>query len=446
MLMCSDLSDALVSSRAGRKSVAVARCAAAVLVVFGVAGSALAAPEDDVDGPINGANLLQTDVIQGRAWRLSGRLNTLYDSNINRRIDGESAVRLSPLISGGIGMPVGRQQLFFGALYGRDIVFTQERLNRGRNGIGGGVAWRAGSACSGVIGAERFERLSLMTEQAELVDNVQTAVSVAGSIGCRTPTGIGFGGSIENRTLTNSLDSRSPFDLRSTVYSPNISYGTPAIGQFSLTGSFNSTTYPNRFTPTASGIVEDGIRIISGRVGYQRSFGTRLQLGLGASYLKTMPEPDSQLAIVNNQVVTVPRDDFSGTGYDVSIDYQPSSRLSVGLQASRNVRVSPNVGALFIVRSDFGADFAYRMNPSMSLGAGARLTKSDYKESFSTEGEAARISDNAKRFYASFDYSPVKLYSVRLQVTHQLRRSNPEEFNFDSTSVRLSLVVNLGRG
>lgn len=446
MFMCFDLSDALVSSRPGRKAVAVARCVAAVLVVFGSAEIALAATDDDVDGPINGANLLQTDVIQGRAWRLSGRLNTLYDSNIIRRVDGEGAVRLSPLVSGGIGMPVGRQQLFFGALYGRDIVFTQERLNRGRNGVGGGVAWRAGSACSGVIGAERFERLSLMTEQAELVDNVQTAVTVAGSIGCQTPTGIGFGGSVEHRTLINSLDSRSPFDLRSTVYAPNISYGTPTLGQFSLTASFNSTTYPNRSIATSNGIVDDGIRIMSGRIGYQRNFGTRLQLGLGASYLKTTPQPDNQLAVVDNQVVTVPRDDFSGSGYDATISYQPSSRLTVGLQASRNVRVSPNVGALFIVRSDFGADLAYRMNPAMSLGAGARLTKSNYKESFSTDGEAARISDNTKRFYANFNYSPVKLYTVSLQVAHQLRRSDPEEFNFDSTSVRLTLVVNLGRG
>jgi hypothetical protein len=98
------------------------------------------------------------------------------------------------------------------------------------------------------------------------------------------------------------------------------------------------------------------------------------------------------------------------------------------------------------VRSDFGADIGYVMNPAMSLGAGARLMKNDYRQSFSTPGEAQRNNDNTKRFYASFNYSPVKLYSVSLLVTHQTRRSDPASFSFDSTAVRLNLVVNLGRG
>lgn len=410
------------------------------------ATSALAAIDNGDDPPINGGNLLQTAVTDGRAWRIRGQVGTLYDSNILRTPTGEDAVRLSPVVAFNAGLPAGRQQLFFGAEYGRDIVFTQERLNRGRNAIGGGVEWRVGRACSGVIGAERFERLSVVTEQAELVNNVQTGVVFAGSIGCRTPTGIGFGGSVQRQTLSNDLDIRLPFDLNSTIFAPNISYGTPTIGQFSVTGTFNSTSYPNRQLATADGIVDDGIKIFQGRFGYQRGFGSRLRLNIGASYLKSSPEPDTQLAVVDNQVVSVPRGGFSGSGYDVSIDYTPSTRLALTLLARRNVQVSPNVGALFLVRTDFGADVSYNLNPSMSAGAGALLSMSDYKQSFTSPGEIARVSDNTKRFYVNFDYSPVKLYTIRLDLVHQLRRSDPVDFNFDSTSVRLNLIVNFGRG
>ena len=449
MLMRNYLFAAAVMPRlGGRATVFGWRLAAALALVCGgaVADVAQAASSNDDDAPINGGNLLQTAMIDGRAWKLRARVGALYDSNINRTIDGEAAARLSPLLSFGAGMPLGRQQLFFGAEYGRDIVFTQERLNRGRNGIGGGVAWRVGAACSGVVGAERFQRLSVVTEQADLVNNVQTGVNVAGSIGCRTPTGIGFGGSVEHRTASNDLAVRTPFDLRSTVFAPNISYGTPNLGQFSLTASFNSTSYPNRSVPTVDGIVDDGIKIFSGRVGYQRKFGSRLQLALGASLLKTTPNPNTQLAIANNQVVSVTRDDFSGSGYDISVDYTPSTRLAFNFLASRNVQVSPNVGALFVIRSNFGADVTYRMNPAMSFAMGGQLIKSSYKQSFSSPGESARISDNAKRFFASVDYSPVKLYTLQLEVRHQLRRSDPIAYNFDSTSVRLNLIVNLGRG
>jgi hypothetical protein len=435
--------------RVAARDAILARRVVFALVVAGAGFSAdivQAQIGSEDDPPVNSGNLLQTSAVDGRAWQLRGQLGGLYDSNINRRIGGEAAWRLSPLVGFSAGLPVGRQQLFIGAEYGRDIVFTQERLNRGRNSIGGGMEWRLGRACSGVIGAERFQRLSVVTEQSELVDNVQTGVVYAGSIGCRTPTGIGFGGSVQKRIVTNDLETRMPFDLTSTVFAPNFSYGTPSIGQFSVTTTFNSTYYPNRFVATTDGIVEDGINIFSGRFGYQRAFGSRLSLSLGASYLKSTPEPDSQLAIVDNAIVSVPRGGFSGTGYDATIDYTPSQRLAVNLLVRRNVQVSPNVGALFIIRTDFGANVTYRLNPSISTGLGGLLTTSDYEQSFSSPGEAARISDNTKRFYANISYSPVKLYSLRLEVAHQLRRSNPVDFNFDSTSVRLNLNVNFGRG
>jgi len=99
-----------------------------------------------------------------------------------------------------------------------------------------------------------------------------------------------------------------------------------------------------------------------------------------------------------------------------------------------------------VLRTDFGGDVSYRMNPSMSFNLGALLSNSDYKQSFSSPSETARISDNTKRLYAGFNYSPVKLYTLQLQVAHQVRRSDPVYFNFDSTSVRLNLIVNYGRG
>lgn len=438
---------------AGRLGGAVSGCwagaatIAMMLACSGMfAGAARAAVGSDDDPPVNGGNMLQTAVTEGRAWRLRGQFSSFYDSNILRSPDREGAVRLSPVVNFNAGLPAGRQQLFFGVEYGRDIVFTQERLNRARNAVGGGVQWRIGRACSGVIGAERFERLSVVTEQAELLNNVQTGVVLAGSIGCRTPIGIGFGGSAQRRTVSNDLDVRSPFDLNSMIFAPNLSYGTSTLGQFSLTTTFNSTRYPNRQLVTADGIVDDGIEIFSGRFGYQRGFGSRLQLSVGASYLKTTPQPAAELMIVDNQVVSVPRGGFSGSGFDMSLDYTPSTRLAVSLIARRNVQVSPNVGALFLLRTDFGGDVSYRMNPSMSVNLGALLSKSDYKQSFSSPGETARTSDNTKRIYAGFDYSPVKLYTLQLQLAHQLRRSDPADFNFDSTSVRLNLIVNFGRG
>lgn len=423
--------------------------ACALALMLGTASLSQAAAQtaaSDDDGPILAGNILSTPVVQGRAWTLEGRFGARYDSNFRRRADGEAAWRLSPLVHFGAGMPFGRQQLFFGADLGRDIIINQKRFSRGRYAVGGGVEWRLGNRCSGVVGAEAIQRQTFVTEQAELVENAQKSAVFGGSVGCRTATGLSAGGSFERRNVTNDSEARAPFDLRSTIFAPNISYGNPTLGQFSLSGTFNSTDYSNRLALTPDGLVEEGIRIFNGRLGYSRTFGTRLSIGLGLSYIKTDAKPAAVIELVGNQLVLVPRDTFSGSGYDGSISYQPSSRMNFNLVASRNVNVSPNVGAQFIIRNSYGADLGYRFGPSINFATGGRIAVNQYRNSFTTPGEQARNRDNIKRVYASLDYAPVPLYSVGVEIAHQWRRSDPEIFSFDSTTARLNLRVKLGRG
>jgi hypothetical protein len=411
-----------------------------------VAAPAIAASRDGDDAPAVGNGLLQTPIVEGRAWTLIGSVGTLYDTNFRRTPVAEAAVRLTPLLHVGAGLPVGRQQLFFGADIGRDIVINQPEFSRGRYAVGGGLEWRLGSRCSGLVGAEALQRLTLISDQAQLTNNVQTTGVVAGSASCITATGFGFGGSVEHVAISNDLAQRKPYNLRSTVFAPNLSYGTPNLGQFSLTATFNSTVYPNRTALTSSGLVDEGIHIFNGRFGYQRTLGARLQLAVGLSYLKSSPRPTSILGIVNGQIVSVPRDSFSGSGYDGSLTYHPSSRMTLGLEASRNVTVSPNVGAQFVIRNTYGADVNYAIGPSLDLNFGGRILRNQYKRSFTSSGEIARNADNVKRVYVVLDYSPVPLYSLAFEIAHQWRRSDPVDFNFDSTTARLNLRVKLGRG
>lgn len=398
------------------------------------------------DGPVIGGNPLQTASVSGRAWTAEARLVTGYDTNFRLRTPGESAFRISPLVHVGAGLPIGRQQLFVGADIGRDIFVNKPGFNRGRYAIGGGLEWRLGTRCSGIVGAEALQRLVTVSDQDEFTNSVQKTNVVAGSLGCRTATGLGFGVSAQRREISNDLERRAPFDLTTTVISPNISYGSPTIGQFSVSATFNDTKYPNRIVVTPDGDATDGINILQGRVGYQRAFGARLQLALGASYLKTTPRPDAALTVVGNQIVLVPRDDFSGSGFDGSISYQPTQRMGINFAASRNVNVSPNVGAQFVIRNDYGVDFSYRIGPSLNFSAGGRVASNKYRATFATPLTRVRISDNSRQVFARLDYSPVPLYSIGLDVGHRSRRSDPAEFNFNNTTVRLNLRVKLGRG
>lgn len=434
-------------ARQGVTNVSLGRAFAAVLGVTAIGAPAGAAVRTGGDNPpVVAGSPLQTAIVEGRAWTVEGRFGSLYDTNFRRTITPESAVRLSPLVHVGAGLPIGRQQIFIGADFGRDIVVNQPLFTRNRFAIGGGVEWRLGTRCSGVVGGELLKRMVMVDEQAELTTTVQTTEVVAGSVGCTTATGLGFGGSFVKSSLTNDTVEREPFDLRSTVFAPNISYGTPAIGQFSLTATINNTKYPNRLALTPDGLFEEGIRLFQGRIGYQRSLGSRLQVAVGLSFLKTQPIPQAVISIINNQPVFAPRESFSGGGYDGSITYNPSTRITVNVVASRNVNASANIGAQFVIRNAYGADIGYRIGPSLNFGIGGVISRNQYKDTFVTPGVVPRTSDNNKRAYASLDYSPVPLYSIGVEVAHQLRRSDVPEFNFDSTTARLNLRVKFGRG
>jgi hypothetical protein len=432
----------------------ITRAVAAGAIAAGGLLAVPAAAQSRLDGtnpPPRVANILTTRITQGRAWRVDVGVATQADSNFQRLPPGEEvgALRVTPLIDAGIGVMAGRQQLFFGGKIGRDFFINKSDFNRSLWAAGGGVAWQLGARCSGVIGAEAGEQLLVQTsDQATFTPNVQTTKSVAGSANCQTAGGLGFGGVVRHDTASNDTPSRAVFDYRSTSFAPNISYGNNTLGQFSIGATISNVTFPQRSVATPSGFVDDGIATLNGRFGYSRALGTRLQVTAGVSYLKTQPDPEEVLALdATGQVVSVPREAFSGMGYDLNVGYQPSSRLTITVAADRNISTSQNVGALFTIAQSFTADVRYRIGPSLTAGLGGRRGTNTYKGSFASPTEPqARLNDRFEVIYASLDYSPVKLYSIGIDVSHQRRKSNPSTFDFNATTAALRLRVRLGRG
>lgn len=425
--------------------------AAVLLVTLAVLISAptmaASAPSRDGDNPGVSSGILSTPITAGRGLNGSFALTTLADSNFRRTSDASSAIRLTPLLSLGAGLPVGRQQLFIGGDLGRDYILNNSRFNAARWSLGGGAQWSLGTRCSGVLGAEYSSRLNQVFEQAEFTNNVQNRSTYAGSASCQTSGGLGAGVTVIHRDIKNERPQRFLLNLKTTSFAPNIFYGSQKLGQFSLGATIANTSYPLRFTPTLDGVVGDGLTIFSGRVGYSRGIGSRLQIAAGASYLKSTPKPRTQLVLgPAGQIISVPRGDFSGGGFDLSVNYRASDRLGFNVLASRDAHVSANVGALFIVTEAYTANATYSLSSRIDLTAGGSRLSNSYRNTITSPDEPfRRVSDRITRVFAQLDYSPVPLYSVGLVVSHQWRVSNPANFDFNSTSARVRLTVNFGR-
>lgn len=410
------------------------------------------------DPPIAQSGVTTVSAVNGRGWRIEGTLRTLFDDNLLRLPDGaplngrdKADFRISPAVSAAIGLPFGRQQLFFGALYGRDFYVRNSELDRNRIVVGGGLAWRVGSSCSGTIAGEYRRRQNLFSDEATLVDNVQETKTYGANGDCQAPVGIGFGGTV-NRTETDNLNpARRTFDSTSTTFSPRLSYGSSALGRFNVSGTLTKVDYPSRTVPTTNGVQTDGVDIVSGRLGYSRALGTRFNLTLGASYIETKPQPKTTLQLVDVgggffQIQPVDRAGYSGGGYDASLSYTPSPRISAQLSASRNVSSTANVGALFVVNDTLGLDLGYKLGPSITTGLGATYFKRSYRGGFVSPTEpVVRTKDSTTRIYGRVGYAPTRLYDLDLEVAHQKRDSDPSVFDFSGTSVSLTLRVKYGR-
>lgn len=394
--------------------------------------------------------------VDGRGYQLNASLATLYDSNILRLGEGQTArpgaqqsdARFSPVISGNIGLPIGRQQFFVGALAGGDLFVANTQLNRARYAVGGGFNLSAGSRCTGQVAANYTSRQLLLSEESEVIPNARSTLSYGASATCQSPAGLGAGVTLRQINNGNSAPGREAFNVNSTLISPFISYGRPTLGTFSLTANLNYVSYPKRFILTTEGEVKtDGTNIFSGRFGYQRALGTRLQVGAGISYLKTNPQPPVILAEDAELGIFFPLDrpSFSGVGYDFSLVYTPGTRMSGTIYMSRQANASAAVGALYQVSTAFGMDVNYRLGSSFTTGIGGTYNIRDYAAGFGSPTEVVpRISDHIGRVYGRITYNPPRLYNISLLVAYQNRDSNPVLYSYNSFSALLSISFDFG--
>ncbi len=403
----------------------------------------------DDDPPLRDAGFIGVPQPQGRNFILAGSIRTRYDTNFRRQAVARGAGRITPFAEGGIGLPVGQQQLFVGGTIGRDIFPGNSRFNRNRYSLGAGANLRAGSRCTGNLGGQFSSQQLLQTDAVVLEDNVQKRSTLGVSFNCQAPVGIGFGASVIYRDASNERAQRALFDFETLTIAPQISYASPVLGVFTLSGNRQRVRYPNRLVVSPDGPEQDGVDIDTARFGFSRALGTRLNLTLGASYNDVKPTPDGQLLLteVPGQVVLVPRPGFTGAGFDAGLTLKLGSRMTLAATGDRSVSGGGNVGSLFRVRNSFGLDADYRLSRALTAGVGGRIVNNDYRGSFASADEPRRrLSDTTKRVYAQLAFSPTPRYSISTEIGHQTRDSDPALFNFSNTFGMLRMRVQLGRG
>ena len=401
---------------------------------------------DKDDAPLrNTGNLPGLGGYPGRGLSLGADFSSRYESNLGRQGADSDGFRLRPQAEARYGLALGRQGLYVQGTIGRDIILGSDVIpDRNRYSAGAGLAYQL-SRCTGQLGASWQKSLAFETDALAFGGFEQERRNFGVSASCRLGAAISLEGSVIRQLVETSQRQFDPFGFNSWTYTAGLGFGSATLGRFSLSGALTNSEMPGRLVVTPNGLLEDGLRQKSLRLGYQRQFGSRITLGLGASYLDSQPKFDETILIIGGVPQVVPREGFSGLGYDVALDVVLSPRLSIDLTATRSSFLNPVVGAQLTIADNYAGAIRYRLNERYTVAAGATFRRNDFRGGFASELEPfVRVSDQFDRFFAQFTARMGRRIRLALDVTHNRRRSDPQIFNFSSTGVGLSLGLDFG--
>lgn len=401
---------------------------------------------DNDDAPLRATgNLPGLGGYPGRGLSLGATFAGRYESNLGRQGGDAAGFRLRPQADMRYGLALGRQGLYVEGTVGRDIILGSDVIpDRNRYSAGAGLAYQL-SRCTGQLGASWQKSLAFETDALAFGGFEQERRNFGLSASCRLSAAISLEGSVIRQLVETSQRQFDPFGFNSWTYTAGLGFGSAALGRFSLSGALTNSEMPGRLVVTPDGLLEDGLRQKSLRLGYQRKFGSRISLGLGVSYIDSQPKFDESILIIGGVPQLVPREGFSGLGYDVALDFVLSPRLSIDLTATRSSFVNPVVGAQLTVANNYAAAVNYRLNERYSVAAGASFRRNDFRGGFVSELEPfLRDSDQFDRFFGQFTAKMGRRLRIALDVTHNRRRSDPQVFNFSSTGAGINLGLDFG--
>lgn len=402
---------------------------------------------DNDDEPLRGSGSLPgLGGFPGRGLSLRSSLATRYEDNIGRQLVADAGFRIRPQLDAAYGLALGRQGLYVQGSLARDMFIDTDFLpDRDRYSAGAGLSYQL-SRCTGEAGASWLRSLAFLTDAIAFGGFQQERTNFGVSANCRIGGSLSVQGSVNRQFVETEQGVSNAFNFNSWNYSAGLGFGNAGLGQFSLSGSITDSSMPGRLVITPTGLADDGLMQRNVRFGYQRKFGSRINVSAGLSYINTQPSLPETIVIIDDVPQLVPREGFSGLGFDVGLDLTLSPRLSIDLTSTRSTFVNPVVGAQFTVFTAYAGSLRYRLNDRYSVVIGASRRENSFRGGFVSDLQPfLRVSDNIDRLFGQFNAQLGRRMRLGIDLSHNRRRSNPAIGNFNSTGLGLNLGFDLVR-
>ncbi|WP_293680830.1 outer membrane beta-barrel protein [uncultured Phenylobacterium sp.] len=398
-------------------------------------GAACCAPAAEAqvtsDALARGAQSRQIEI------HLQGRVE--HDTNVARVADGQSPPAgvaksdtiFAPTADASIVLPFGRQTAF---LSGRASYLFHDKnklLDHSAFNLNGGVGGRIGP-CALTLGGGYVRGRSELDNQTLVarVQNINEVRQVSTSASCAQPGGIGVFASVGRSWGDNSLASLQSSNSETDTAGGGISYARPALGAFTLGGSYAKTVYPDRITLTGE---RDGFESIGVSFSAERELGARIQgaVTVGFSHVEPLQPPPQIPGF------PLPRTEFEGLTYAADVRYRASSRLSLRAGLTKNISPTLIEGQSFEIQESYNVGATYQLGSRIQLGLTGRQreskTRGDVPESLVVSDARTRTA------VATLRYRQTR--SLSFLVSGHLEKRTADDDVFNYSNERVSFVV-----
>ena len=344
--------------------------------------------------------------------------------------------RFSPTIAINAGHDFGRQQVFLRSSLGYNWYKYNDYLNRQNILVNGGLNSQIGSSCTlGAQGSYTSGQNNLGNQPLP-VANVVNSTSWGVDGQCGAAVGLSpfasINGFYQRNNSSSSALNRAAFDQNALTYSGGLSYRSPALGTFTVSASYTNTEYPKRQFVLPNGQVLLGVNNDSWNVGfsYSRQVGTRLNATAGLSYITS----------TTNSPGVAP---FGGLGYNLSLTYTPTTRLTTSLYGNRSVNTQNNAYSNSTIATSFGGDVRYSLGTNISLTFAGSIVGDEYRgflQSLAPPGSLIRKSQTIYYLNLGATYDFRQNLSFAIAGIWRRRDSDPFEYNYTGKGVRFSIT------
>lgn len=350
-----------------------------------------------------------------------------YHSNVALTDETQAALRgltqedtiFTPSAAIDFYQPLGQQGVFLRGSVGYAFYENNDQLNREQLDLSGGFNGRAGP-CAGTLTGDYSRGINRIDDPILIdAENVLEVKRATIEIGCARETGLGIMASASREWNENEEPLAKQSDSDRDIYMFGVSYSRPTLGTFTVFGSQEEVTYPNR-------LIDDGYDLNAIGVSYTRMLGARIQGDVSVAY-----------TTVDLHAPALPGfsdDDFETTAYSGSLTYRASSRLNLQASFEKSVTPSSGFGRSYDVNEVYQLSGEYSIGSRIILAMGAARAEHDLQGGLALP-TIQLTESTTDALHATMTYKLSEHLAFRLTAGTEERNTNAPQFDYTNNRV-----------